>query len=158
MEDSKKAEAGFLMDLIKEDRNEIRIIKNRTYVEALIVAAFAIIAFLIKDGKGIGKTKELTIAVNIVFLTISWVITIIQYIDLCFVRKCLKWRECHLTRLGVDYFGHRGKCEYESDNGCTYDAKLLCKEVFPNDRCLFLPAGVLSIIYIIAIFWAACSM
>ena len=157
---NKKPKPEILINLIKEDRNEIRIIKNRvyTYVQALAVAAFAITAFLFKDGEDSWSIEWMVIGINVVFLALSWAVVGVQYLDLRFVRRCIRWRECQLTKFDADYFGIKKECKFSAGNKCQNSSKLLCSAHFANDYLLFGPVALLTLVYIAVIVWATCLL
>jgi hypothetical protein len=134
----------FLSAFIKEDREEIRIIKNRiyTYLQVLIAASLAITAFFIKGSTSeesvikltIDKIENITISINVVFWAISVMFFFFQFRDLIFVRRCLKKRETAFDRVTQsNYFDSHKK--------------------FTNDWLLLVPMGMLTLIYIGVIVW-----
>jgi hypothetical protein len=148
-----KADPKLLLELIKEDRNEIRIVKARiyTYIQALIVAAFALTAFFINKCTVEGvitltaNIKSVICVANLGFLLLSWGIFWVLNKDLHFVRECLTWREAQLKEAtGHDYFGD------VPDVNSPLSRAILKKcwdTGFKNDGLLFFLMLVLSAIY-----------
>jgi len=145
-------DAKLLADFIKEDRTEIRLIKNRiyTYIQVLIGASFTFTAFFI--GKSMDKgvvnltpnVKEIIVFTNIAFLVISWIIFYFQNKDLQFVRRCLTDREKKLEAMGVNYFEN---CDDKLPNWCKKFLKKFWPTEFINDSLLFIPMCLLTLIY-----------
>ncbi|MDR2912537.1 MAG: hypothetical protein LBV38_04455 [Alistipes sp.] len=104
-----------LYDLIKEDRNEIRTIKNWMYtsIQAWLAASFAVLAFIISKASPDGeicldcKEEWIVVLTILLFLGISWVVFYFQNKDLHFTRLCLRHREEILEQscIEIDYFG-----------------------------------------------------
>ncbi len=153
MENGKeKFSQDVLVNLIKEDREEIRVIKNRiyTYVQVLITLSIAVTAFFIQGSMDVNikinhsadihltdSIKMIVIFTNVIFLFISWVIFLVLNKDLYFVRKCLTQRESELKEISEKYFG---KKSYKTPNAR-----------FKNDLLLLFPMCILTIIYIVVI-------
>lgn len=155
METKKQNKAGhdpeFLISFIKEDREEIRLIKNRiyTYMQILIAASLAITAFFIKgcivDGVITLKPdiRNAAIIINSAFLLISFVFSYFQYQDLKFVRRCLKKREKYFNAAtGADYFDSTKKMKKTKSEE---------EEEFLNDKLLSVPMIILGLIYVVVI-------
>ncbi len=148
---NEKDHANFLANFIKEDREEIRLIKNRiyTYMQVLIAASLAITSFFIKGSKEGKNITDLNleviptaIGINVLFLIISFVFFYFQYRDLKFVRRCLQKREQDFNiAAGKVYF----KIEQEKEGK------------FRNDRILWVPMAILILIYFVVICWL-CSL
>ncbi|MDR1679462.1 MAG: hypothetical protein LBR81_06750 [Prevotellaceae bacterium] len=148
---SKKKDANFLAEFIKEDREEIRLIKNRiyTYMQVLLAASLAITAFFIKGSVEQGEMNfssdisTITIFTNGAFLIISVVFFYFQYEDLRFVRHCLKNREKDFEEAtGILYF-NSNKSKKKKDE----------KESFRNDWLLLVPMIILVVVYLAVICW-----
>ncbi len=156
MPDPCKLPPKTLLDLIKEDRNEIRTIKNRiyTYIQALIVAAFAVTAFYIRIITDPNTTNIpehfnwIIIGTNVMFGVLSWCIFWVLNKDLHFVRKCLTWREAQLKKTVGDCFGDI------SDQFPRFWQWVLNKHwptEFKNDGLLYIVMTILTAIYVVVI-------
>ncbi|MDR1761760.1 MAG: hypothetical protein LBR55_04860 [Bacteroidales bacterium] len=143
-----------LVDFIKEDRVEIRMIKNRIYtnIQVLIGISIGVTAFFIERSMDNGKiefscsVKNIIIVTNMVFLAISWIMFYFQNKDLYFVRKCLTHRENELKKMNVECFGD------EPDKTLPKFWRIFLhifwKTDFENDGLLFFPMSLLTLIYI----------
>jgi hypothetical protein len=150
----KEPDQHLLAGFIKEDREEIRMIKSRIYtnIQVLIAVSLAVTSFFIERSMNEGiinltcSVKKIIIVVNILFLTISWIFFYFQNKDLHFVRKCLSKREKMLKDLGVDYF--EDECETSPEKIWEKFLNKFWKTDFKNDGLLFIPMCLLSFIYI----------
>lgn len=144
-----------LLDLIKEDRNEIRIIKNRiyTYMQALIVAAFALTAFFISRCTHEG-TILLTNSIRAIICTANlglWLLSCGVFWtlnkDLHFVRECLTWRQGQLKN-SDSYFGKPGELKEVLSKRCLAFLNRWWYTDFKNDGLLFILMVALTIVYL----------
>lgn len=152
-----KLDPKILMDLIKEDRNEIRNIKNRMYttIQTLAAVSFAIATFFIErcthDGamntESWADARRIIIWTNAAFCLLSWAIFFVMNTDLYYVRRCLMWRESQLTQsTEKNYFGTMPTSSRKS-----WYLRFLAKiwpTKFENDGLVFLMMILLTAVYI----------
>lgn len=106
-----EAKANLIMTAIREDRAELRSIKDRIYglTTLITTASFAVTAFAMKDNHSLLSAPYLTI-IDIAFTLMLWVVFWRLKVDLTVCRICLEARENMLRNLGsndrpFDVFG-----------------------------------------------------
>lgn len=104
MEASNDVKLSSLIEMIKEDRIEIREIRRRLYstMQYFLIASLAIVGF----GKDKVHLESETLSfVILTFLFISWVYFIFTKRDLNMVRKCLEKRQKQcVSDFNYDFF------------------------------------------------------
>ena len=95
--------ADILKTAMQEDRNEIRLIKDRIYAScsALTLAAFAVAAFLLGRPESAGNHRLLYFLalVDLSVITLIWAVFKRLQADLLNARKCLQARERMIRNL-----------------------------------------------------------
>ncbi len=88
-----------LIEFIKEDRTEIREIRNRMYstIQLFVIASIAITAFCLDND----KSALPFYLVDVFFLLISWGYFFLTKRDLSMARRCLKGRQDQLTTISM---------------------------------------------------------
>lgn len=98
--------ADILKTFIQEDRNEIRIIRDRIHsiTSSIVVASFAITAFLFGklDAKILGKSKDYSVLVDFLLICLMMLSFLILKQQLVHARKALKFRQNLLNNLTDD--------------------------------------------------------
>jgi hypothetical protein len=98
--------ADFLKTAIVEDRQEIRLLKDRIYqIAALVtVSSFAVTAFVLGNSAWPHRRLFLLVA-DSTFLVLLWASFLPLKHDLDGARKCLEAREDMVTKLSTDETG-----------------------------------------------------
>ena len=96
--------AEFIKSAMLEDRNEIRLIKNRVYQLAslITISSFAITAFLARGESIFPNKGPFLVVVDIGLLALLWVSFFRLKIDLYNARLCLEVREQMIRELGTE--------------------------------------------------------
>ena len=120
-----------LLELIKEDRIEIREIKNRIYlsIQNFVMVALAINAFFLE--KRDLKNNKILISIDLILLVISWIFFLFLKRDLRFTRKCLKGRQDLLLKLSkLNYFPDCKNVDVDIKDNNLYIAILLLTVIY----------------------------
>lgn len=131
METTNDTKLTSLIEMIKEDRIEIREIRRRLYstVQYFLIACIAIVGFGIESNR---INKYTLLFVILIFLFISWIYFYFTKRDILMVRKCLEKRQKQCkSHFNYDFFPNSNDVKPEI-----------------NDNEFFYVVGIASVIYL----------
>lgn len=133
MEISNETKVESLIELIKEDRIEIREIKKNLFstIQLFVIASVGITAYGFKPSDHPKFSWLYLVVVDVLFISISWVFFYLRNRDVLNARKSLKTRQNQLTKdFHYDYFPKSEKTHPDIKDKDLYNVIIIASIIY----------------------------